>query len=347
MAILGFTGALLHTLNHSLFKSLLFYSTGNVLQAVHTVNVERLGGLMKKMPHTAVLFLIAAVAICGLPPLNGFISEFVILGGLYNWLYSANLISLVTIVFSIGGLVFIGGLAMLCFTKAFSIVFLGNPREEHGSDIRETGFWQLLPMYITVSLMILIGLFPALFVSALQKPVNLFTHHIVFNLNLIKVGVIDSLTAVSWLFFAMILLVSVILYLRKYISKKRIIEKGTTWGCGYAGTAVKTQYTAGSFVRSYSKLAKPVLDIKKEDVEIDKVFPDEKHYKTDPYDMMERHLIDRPLKLINKIPEMFIFLQNGRLQNYILYGIVFITAVLCLPLVIDKILALVQFLNNL
>ncbi len=82
MAILGFTGALLHTLNHSLFKSLLFYSAGNVLQVMHTVNVERLGGLIKKMPHTAVLFLTAAVAICGLPPLNGFISEFLILSGL-------------------------------------------------------------------------------------------------------------------------------------------------------------------------------------------------------------------------------------------------------------------------
>ena len=126
MAILGFSGALLHTLNHSLFKSLLFYSAGNVYQAAHTVNIERLGGLIKKMPQTALLFLIAAVAICGLPPLNGFISEFLIFGGIYNWLYSANLISLIAIVFSIVGLVLIGGLALLCFTKAFSIVFLGN-----------------------------------------------------------------------------------------------------------------------------------------------------------------------------------------------------------------------------
>ena len=101
MAILGFSGALLHTLNHSLFKSLLFYSAGNVYQATHTMNIERLGGLIKKMPQTAVLFLIAAIAICGLPPLNGFISEFLIYGGLYNWLYSANLISLIAIIFTL------------------------------------------------------------------------------------------------------------------------------------------------------------------------------------------------------------------------------------------------------
>ncbi|HAH24622.1 MAG TPA: hypothetical protein DCL77_12870, partial [Prolixibacteraceae bacterium] len=80
MATLGFMGALLHTLNHSLFKSLLFYSAGNVYQSAHTVSIERLGGIIKQMPHTALLFLIAALAICGLPPLNGFISEFLIYG---------------------------------------------------------------------------------------------------------------------------------------------------------------------------------------------------------------------------------------------------------------------------
>ncbi len=347
MAILGFSGAMLHTLNHSLFKSLLFYSAGNVLQVMHTVNVERLGGLMKKMPHTAVLFLIAAVAICGLPPLNGFISEFLILSGLYNWLYSAGLLSLIAIVFSVGGLVFIGGLAFLCFAKAFSIVFLGNPRENHDFEIKETGFWQLLPMYITVAFMIFIGLFPSLFIAALQRPVNLFTHDIVFNLNLIKVGALDSLKSISWIFSGMVILVIALIFLRKYFTRNRIIEKGSTWGCGYVASTDKAQYTAGSFVRSYSKLAKPVLDIEKTEVEIIEVFPGEKHYSTDSYDMLERVLIDKPLKLIERITDMFMFLHNGHLQRYILYGIVFITAVICLPLIFDKIIAMLRFLNNL
>jgi hydrogenase-4 component B len=347
MTILGFSGALLHTLNHSLFKSLLFYSTGNILQVVRTVNIESLGGLMKKMPHTAVLFLTAAIAICGLPPLNGFISEFVILSGFYNWLYSANLLSLIAIIFSIGGLIFIGGLAMLCFTKAFSIVFLGNPREIYKSDINEAGFWQLFPMYLTVSLMVFIGLFPSMFLNLLQRPVTLFTHDIVFDLNLIKVGALDSLKTISWLFFGMIVLVIAFAYLRKYVTKHRKVELGTTWGCGYAASSGKTQYSASSFVRSYTKLAKPVLDIEKKEVEINEVFPGEKHYETDPYDMMERVLIDRPLKLIDKVADRFMFLQNGHLQRYILYGIVFITAVICLPLIIDRILIILRFLNNL
>ena len=215
MAILGFTGAMLHTLNHSLFKSLLFYSTGNVLQATHSVNIERLGGLIKKMPQTSLLFLMAAIAICGLPPLNGFVSEFLIFGGLYNWLYSANLLSLIAIVFSLGGLVLIGGLALLCFTKAFSIVFLGNQRTPSHDEIKETGFWQLIPMYLTLLFIVCIGLFPSLFINLLQRPVNLFTHDVIFNMNLIKVGAIDSLKTINWLFFGFILFVLIVLGIAK------------------------------------------------------------------------------------------------------------------------------------
>jgi hydrogenase-4 component B len=347
MAILGFTGALLHTLNHSLFKSLLFYSAGNVYQAAHTLNVEKLGGLIKKMPHTAILFLLAAVAICGLPPLNGFISEFLIYGGLYNWLYSADLISLIAIVFSVGGLVLIGGLALLCFTKAFSIVFLGNSRENHHEEIIETGFWQLFPMYMTLSLMVIIGLFPNMFINALQRPVSLFAHDTVFNFNLIKVGAIDSLQTISWLFGGLIIFVLAIIGLRKFVSRKKIIETGPTWGCGYSNATSKMQYTASSYVRSYSKVAKPVLDIEKREVEVVKIFPTEKHYETDPYDKIERIFIDYPLKLVNKITDLFAFLQNGRLQAYILYGIIFISSVIIIPIVFDKIEAILHFLNNL
>ena len=347
MAILGFSGALLHTLNHSLFKSLLFYSAGNVYQSTRTVNIERLGGIIKKMPKTAILFLIAAIAICGLPPLNGFISEFLILGSLYNWVFSANLISLIMIVFAIGGLVLIGGLAMMCFTKAFSIVFLGYSRNIDSDDIHERGFWQLLPMYMTVIFMICIGLFPSFFLDALQRPVNLFTHTIVFNLNLLKVGSIDSLQIINWLFLGFIIFILVMIALRNFINRKNTIEEGPTWGCAYGTQGSKLQYTAGSYVRSYSKLAKPVLDIEKKEVEIDEVFPVRKHYETNPYDKIERIFIDKPLKFLSRISDVFLFLQNGHLQRYIIYGIIFITGVICLPLIFEKILTLIHFLTDL
>lgn len=347
MAILGFSGALLHTLNHSLFKSLLFFSSGNVYQATGTLNIEHLGGLVKKMPHTAFLFLAAAIAICGLPPLNGFISEFLIYGGIYNWLYSANLISLITISFTLVGLVLIGGLAMLCFTKAFSIVFLGNRRSDQSSESIERGFWQLFPMYLAGLMMAVIALFPSFFLRVLVEPVNLYTHNVVFNLNLLKVGAIDSLMVINWLFLGFVLFIFVIITVRRRITRKRATESELTWGCGYTMTGSRQQYTASSFVRSYVKLAKPVLDIEKKDEEIQEIFPKAKSYETDTYDKIERILIDKPLMLISKISDLFLFLQNGRLQRYILYGIIFVTGVICLPLIFEKIKTIIHFLNNL
>jgi hydrogenase-4 component B len=347
MTILGFSGALLHTLNHSLFKSLLFYSAGNVYQAAHTINIEHLGGIIKRMPQTAVLFLIAALAICGLPPLNGFISEFLIFGGLYNWLYSASLISMIAMVCALGGFVLIGGLALLCFTKAFSIVFLGNPRSTPQDEIHETGFWQLFPMYLTVSVMILIALFPTFFLEALQLPVNLFTTHVNFKLNFEKPGTIYSLQIINWLFLGFLAIVFAVLGIRKYVVRKRIIETGPTWGCGFSPAGSKLQYTAGSFVRSYSKLAKPLLDIGKKEVDMVEIFPKEKHYETEPYDKIERVFIDKPIKWIHRITDLFLFLQNGHLQRYILYGIIFIAAVISLPLIIEKVLMIFHFLINL
>lgn len=347
MAILGFTGAMLHTLNHSLFKSLLFYSAGNVLQAAHTMNIEKLGGIIKKMPSTAILFLIAALAICGLPPLNGFISEFLIYAGLYNWMYSADVLSQIAIVFALIGLVLIGGLALMCFTKAFSIVFLGIPRTEQQVGIKENGTGRLLPMYLIAALMIVIGLFPAFFINVLQKPVRLYTDDIVFNLSLIRVGALDSLQTINWLFLGFILLVLMIAALKKYAFGKKIIEKAPTWGCGYNYSGSKMQYTANSFVRSYSKIAKPLLDIEKKEVEITEVFPSKKHYETDSYDRIERILIDKPIHIINRINDMFLFLQNGHLQSYILYGIIFVTAVICIPLIFNNITVIIQLFKTL
>ena len=350
MATLGFMGALLHTLNHSLFKSLLFYSAGNVYQSTHTMNVERLGGLIKKMPHTALLFLVGALAICGLPPLNGFISEFLIYGGIYDWLFSADLISLIIITFSILGLVAIGGLAIFCFTKAFSIVFLGSnrsPSTDSLPELVEGSFWQLFPIYMAAALMIFIGLFPSVFLNLLTKPVALFTHDVVFNPNLPQMGTLDSLQTINWVSAGFILFVLSVLGIRKLVNRSKVIATAPTWGCGYCLPSSKIQYTANSFVRTYTKLAKPVLFIEKDETEITGIFPSKKHYETHPNDNIERILIDFPLKKIASIREWFVFLQNGHLQRYILYGIVFIASVIVIPVLIDSFLIILQFLNHL
>jgi len=347
MATLGFMGALLHTLNHSLFKSLLFYSAGNVYQSAHTMDIERLGGIVKQMPHTALLFLIGSLAICGLPPLNGFISEFLIYGGIYNWLSSATLVSLIIVTFSILGLVMIGGLAIFCFTKAFSIVFLGSNRSTPAIQTVERSFWQLFPIYMAAILILFIGLFPSIFLNLLQQPVALFTRHGIINHTLPPMGTIDALHTINWVSAGFIVFILAIWGIRKLVNRSKVITTAPTWGCGYSVPSNKIQYTANSFVRTYTKLAKPMLFIEKEENEITGIFPSVKHYETHPYDNLERILIDYPLKKVSAIREWFVFLQNGHLQRYILYGIVFIASVIMIPIFIDSILTILQFLNHL
>jgi hydrogenase-4 component B len=347
LATLGFAGALLHTLNHSLFKSLLFYIAGNVYQATHTMDIEKLGGLIKKMPQTAALFLIAAIAICGIPPFNGFISEFIIYTGFYNWLSNATLVSLLAAIFSTAGLALIGGLAMLCFTKAFGVVFLGTARCELPNSCKEVPFLQLLPMYLLAGIIILIGLFPITFINLLGKPVSLFTGNIALPLNAFQINAFSALQPISLASWGLILLVIIIYTIRKFALSHRKIETGPTWGCGYTVPTSKIQYTAGSFVRTYSKLFAPFLSIGKHEEEIHGIFPAEAKYHTHPYDRIEKWLIDSPLKLNKTFMGRFIFLNNGKLQFYILYGILFILAVLSIPFLYQNITSFIDFLKKL
>lgn len=344
LTTLGFGGALLHTLNHSLFKSLLFYGAGNVYQAFHTMDIERLGGVGKKMQHTAFLFLIASLAICGLPPFNGFVSEFFIYNGLFNGLHIPDKTLLSWIVFALFGLALTGGLAMLCFTKAFGTIFLGTPRHQFHPEPEEATSGKLIPMYCVVALIIAIGLFPKIFVSAFSNAISLFTgaglspHHLAAGDTLSMTGICAAI---------FILLASFIYFIRRKLTAEKPVEINSTWGCGYVGSTDKMQYTASSFVRAFRKLVEPVLSIYKKKKEIEDIFPDKGFQETLPYDKAEEWFIDYPLRLLKGLFNRFTFLQNGNLQFYILYGLVFITLVLIIPFATEYIKTLFQFLNKL
>jgi NADH:ubiquinone oxidoreductase subunit 5 (subunit L)/multisubunit Na+/H+ antiporter MnhA subunit len=236
---------------------------------------------------------------------------------------------------------------MLCFTKAFSIVFLGNNRKESKKDISELGFLQLFPMYLIALFLLIIGLFPSFFIGVLQQPVKLFTQNISLNIAHDHVNAFVSLQTINWFSAGFIIIVLIVAGLRKIVNRRKNITIAETWSCGYNSESPKLQYTANSFVRTYTKLFKPLLEIEKREIEITEIFPTIKHYETHPYDKIEHFFIDKPLKIIKIVTGWFLFLQNGRLQQYILYGIVFITAVICLPFVIEKITTFLHFLNNL
>jgi formate hydrogenlyase subunit 3/multisubunit Na+/H+ antiporter MnhD subunit len=347
LSSLGFAGALLHTLNHALFKSLLFYTAGNVYQATHILNVEQLGGLIKKMPQTSILFLIAAIAICGIPPFNGFVSEFIIYSGLYHWLQNAVLAWLIVIIFSILALVLVGGLAMLCFTKAFGIVFLGTPRHEIHNEVKEAPIVQLIPLYIIAGFILFIGLFPKFFLTILEKPSGLLSGNQFFTILTFQGKAMNALQPIGWAAMGLFALILFILLVRRFVQRKANIEVASTWGCGYVAPTAKLQYTASSFVRSYGKLFGAIILWFKKEKEVEGVFPIDGHYESHTYDRLEQWLIDKPITAYKSFMGRFLFLQNGKLQYYILYGILFIVSIICIPLFYEKLVIIIDFLKQL
>jgi hydrogenase-4 component B len=344
LIVLGFAGALLHTLNHSLFKSILFYAAGNVYQSARTMNIEQLGGLGKRMPQTSFLFLIAALAICGLPPFNGFVSEFIIYNGMFAGLKETEFGFLFSIVSSVFALALIGGLALLCFTKACGAVFLGTPRSLLKHAPEEAEFGKLLPLYAATFLIVLIGIFPKFFVNAVIEPVHLFMHP--SNADAIIFPVENALSMIGYSAIGFATLGGLVFMIRKRFMISRPQRIDITWGCGYVSPSGKMQYTSSSFVRAYRKLAEPMLSIHKKKVPITLVFPEKGCQETHAYDKLEEWLIDYPLRQLKHFFNRFVFLQNGNPQFYILYGMIFISLVLAIPVTFGYIKSLIKFLNQ-
>jgi hydrogenase-4 component B len=343
----GFAGALLHTLNHSLFKSLLFYGAGNIYQSTHTINIEQLGGIGKKMPHTSFLFLIAALAICGLPPFNGFVSEYIIYNGLFNGLGGADFPHLMLIISTVFGLALIGGLAILCFTKAFGTIFLGTARHNLHHQIEEASFSKLAPMYAIVMIILSIGIFPKVFVDFLTPAVNVMTSAYVDNISIAYVPDLKILTSVGYASLAFLIISAVVFFIRNTLVQSKPQNIEPTWGCGYVGSPAKIQYTASSFVRNFRKLAEPVLSIHKYKKEVEGIFPGKAWHETHPHDKAEEFFVDKPIKWLKLFLNRFSFLQQGNPQMYVLYGFAFIILIIGVPEVYDLVLTFVKFLYNL
>ena len=325
LAVLGFAGGILHILNHSLFKSLLFFTSGNVYRQTHTRNIEQLGGLIKKMPKTALFFLLGAMAISGLPPFNGFISEFLIYSGMFKSLQSGGLMTDVVILFSFSGLAIIGGLAVFCFTKVFSIVFLGNPRSSKTENASEVENSMLIPDYLISAFIIFIGFAPALFIKPLAEIVNLFTGNTDFLFQIIPT--LNKISLSSGIFIAVIV---IFWKLRNWQQKRQKVEQGATWGCGYSGANPAIhQYTATSYAENFRQLSAKIVNVKKDfDVfEETEIFPGERTFETRSSDIFEDQLITRPSVKLLSLFEKIAVLQTGKIQHYLLYALVFLLAI--------------------
>lgn len=330
LTLLGFSGGLLHVLNHSLFKSLLFFNAGSVYHAAHTRNMEQLGGLMKKMPYSALLFLIGSLAICGLPPFNGFISEYLIYMSMFKSLSGTALTHSILIVVSVVGLSLIGGLAIFCFTKAFGIVFLGEPRSETAGAATEVSRTMINPQLLTVVIILIIGLGSPLVVKPVFETVA--QAFAIANPAFETGAFTSNLAQISLLGGIFVLTVTALLVYRHFHLKRRPVELGPTWGCGYTAATARMQYTSTSFAYNYNHLAKPLLQNRKimEDIREEELFPARRKFESHSDDLFKRFLTDKPVDWLSGLLKKIAVMQTGRIQHYILYAFVFMLLVLLL-----------------
>ncbi|HJS55266.1 MAG TPA: proton-conducting transporter membrane subunit, partial [Chitinophagaceae bacterium] len=329
LIILGFTAALLHTLNHSLFKSLLFFNAGSIYQQTHTRDMEKLGGLIHSMPQTAVLFLIGGLAICGLPPFNGFVSEFLLYIGLITGIKSIGVTYIALMISSLAGLAIIGGISMLTFTKGFGTIFLGLPRTDLHQQPKEAGLVMRLPQYFILAIMLSIGLFPQFYFSIVQGIVSSSIPSVTSVTEGMPASLLNSISAIGKFSMLFILLLFLVYFIRSRIIRKRPVTEDSTWGCGYTGPSSTMQYTGKSYSKSLGKLLGfIVLEKKKyEEIQAKEIFPAERKHSSHYNDFFVAKIFDGIISRLLYSLNFFQFIQNGKIQLYILYGIFFIVLV--------------------
>ena len=310
IALLGFAGGLLHVWNHGLFKSLLFLGAGAAIQGTHTREIDRMGGLGRRMPWVAASFLLGAVAICGLPPLNGFVSEWLIyLGsfsgvarvyGGFGWLL---LISVAP------ALALTGALALACFVKAFGAVFLGVPRSTEAAQAEEAAPAMRAPMLVLAAGCLAIGLAPRIVSAPLARAVA-----VAGGLSGSVAGALAPLQAVAIALAIVLGTATTILLLRA-----RRAPRAPTWDCGYAAPSARMQYTASSFARTLVQFfawAMPPVVHAPRDLPL---FPAAARHETHvPDTVLDRAL----LPLLARLQRLFglaRYFQSGRVQLYLLY----------------------------
>jgi hydrogenase-4 component B len=324
--ILGLSGALLHVWNHALFKALLFFSAGSVIHSVHTREIDHLGGLAKRMPRTALCFLIGAVAICGLPPLNGFVSELLIYLGLFHTLGDRGGWSLAGASFAAPTLALIGALAVACFVKVYGAVFLGAARSQHAAEGHESPRTMVGPMFVLAGCCFFIGLAPALIAPILDNAARAWDSSLVdAPLSLTALAPLGWVTGMSLLLVAILLVSAALLWSRL---RHSIVERTATWGCGYVAPTSRMQYTSSSFAQMLVGLFGWALRPRIRRPENLPMFPRKSDFHSEAPDVVLDEAVLPAFRFGEWLFSLARVLQRGSVQLYLLYIFIALIALL-------------------
>jgi hydrogenase-4 component B len=311
--VLGLAGAFLHVWNHAFFKGLLFFAAGAVIRATGTRELDRMGGLGREMPLTAGLFLVGALAICGLPPLNGFVSELMIyLGLIRTALPGGSMFA----AFATPILALVGALAVACFVKVFGAVFLGSARTAPAQSAQEAPAAMLVPMATLAMLCAFIGLAPALLAPALDRAVAAFAAGDATAAPALPT--LASLVSFGWVMVLGLALVAAtaILALSGRLTR-RTGASTETWACGYAAGTARIQYTASSFADSLVGILSGFLRPRIRHPEMGGVFPAPSHMAVHVDDVLLEGAVRPSFTHTARFLARIRVLQGGHVNLYI------------------------------
>ena len=324
--LLAMGGALLHVWNHGLFKALLFFGAGSVLHATGTRDMSRLGGLWRAMPWTAGWFALGAVAISGLPPLNGFVSEWLVFLGLFDATLGGGTPAWAAIPAAIL-LGVTGALALACFVKVCGVVFLGAPRSNEAARAHECGPAMCGAMGVSGGLCVAIGLAPVVFWPAIARAIGAWNPAWagtgapapVLQLGWVHVGLVVLAAAAGWWLWRRV--------------RSCGVARAVTWDCGYATPTARMQYTAGSFAGVITEWFAWILRQERHEQRPEGVFPSSaSHDEHTPETVLEK-VVEPAGQAVLRVSSMVRRLQHGRVQAYVLYiliGLVALAAWACL-----------------
>jgi hydrogenase-4 component B len=335
-AALALFAGLFHLVNHALFKGTLFLSAGSVLYATGTRDLDQLGGLFKRMPIASSIFAIGTVAITALPPLSGFVSEWLILQGLLHGISSSGTVSVVLMPLSVGALALTGGLTAAAFVKAFGVGFLGVARSSAAESALEPPGLMSVGSGLLAAFCVVIGVAPIMMVGLLNRVVLVLVGgsnsivrrkgesfavqnaHAIFDPSLIAIVLIVALgVAVGG---------------RRILSRCYEVRRAPVWGSGRAFQTARMTYTATSFAEPLQRVFDDVLQ-PSHDLDISpsgesRYYVESVQFGTRGVDLFERHLYQPVFSFVRAIGNKARLLQNGSVHRYLAYSFIALLVVL-------------------
>jgi NADH:ubiquinone oxidoreductase subunit 5 (subunit L)/multisubunit Na+/H+ antiporter MnhA subunit len=281
------------------------------------------------MPVTAVLFLVATVAICAMPPLNGFVGEFLIYLGMFDSVrWGVNVLPAAA---GLIGLSLIGGFVVLAFSKLYSTVFLGTPRHHHVAESREVDNTRIVAMAIPVIAILCIGILPQYSVVVIERVALQFMP----SAEPVLAGYITpTLFHISLVALMLILLTALLYVLKQRAQRKRTIAEGPTWGCGFTSPNGRMQYTGESFAEGVESIATSITQQMVEGKTVGKseIFPSRHNYGVRHKDKIDSLFTAWWVEMLRQINKRIMSLRTGKINHYILFALLFLVAVFVLSL---------------